>query len=53
MCRLAARSDHAHVVEVAEWIATNHIAGREAPSADSPAEQALFDAQRGPYRATG
>ena len=53
MCRVAARSDDAHVVEVAEWIATNHAAEREAPPADSPAEQPLFDAQRGPYRATG
>jgi hypothetical protein len=53
MCRLAARSDDAHIVEVAEWIAANHVAGREVPPAESPAEQPLFDAERGPYRATG
>jgi hypothetical protein len=53
MCRLAARSDAAHIVEVAEWIAANQVAEREAPPAQSPAEQPLFDAQRGPYRATG
>jgi hypothetical protein len=53
MCRLAARSDDAHAVELADWIATNHVAGREAPPAESAAEQLPFDAQRGPYRATG
>jgi hypothetical protein len=53
MCRLAARSDDAHAVEVAEWIATSYVAGREDPSADSPAEQLPFDARGGSYRATG
>jgi hypothetical protein len=53
MCRLAARSDHAHAVEMADWIATNHLAGHETPPADSAAEQVLSDAQRWPYQATG
>jgi hypothetical protein len=53
MCRVAARSDDAHDVEVAEWIAANDVAGRGAPSADSSAQQLEFEAERGPYRATG
>jgi hypothetical protein len=53
MCRVAARSDDAHAVEMAEWIATNHLAERGAPAADSLAERLAFDAQRRPYRATG
>jgi hypothetical protein len=53
MCRLAARSDDAHAVEVAEWVASSRVAEREDPAADSPAEQPPFDARRGPYRATG
>jgi hypothetical protein len=53
MCRVAARSDDAHAVEMAEWIATNHVAERGDPAAESPAERLAFDAQHEPYRATG
>jgi hypothetical protein len=53
MCRVAARSDDAHAVEIAEWIATNHVAERADPAADSPAERLALDAQHAPYRATG
>jgi len=53
MCRLAARSDDSHAVEVAEWIAMLKIAGREAPSTDTDPEQPAFDVQAERYRATG
>jgi hypothetical protein len=53
LCRVAARSDDAHAVEMAAWIATNHLAEPGAPAADSPAERLAFDAQHEPYRATG
>jgi hypothetical protein len=53
MCRLAARSDDSHAVELAEWIATRHIVGRDAPSTDSATERLPFDAQPEGYRATG
>jgi hypothetical protein len=53
LCRLAARSDHAHAVEVAEWVATHHVAGGEAPSSDMDREQLPPDAQPERYPATG
>jgi hypothetical protein len=53
MCRLAALSDDANAVELAERIATSHLAEREAVPADRPAEQLPIDPQRGVRRATG
>jgi hypothetical protein len=53
MCRLAARSDDAHAVEVAEWIVVRHIAGSEPTSAGGPPERLPFDPRQGLYRATG
>ena len=53
MCRLGARSDDAHAVAVAEWIAAARLAEPEAPSAGAAAGQLPFDARGGPYRATG
>jgi hypothetical protein len=53
MCRLAARSDDSHSVELAEWIAACRIAAREAPSTDKATEQLPFDAEPERYRATG
>lgn len=48
MCRLAARSDRAQAVALAQW-----LAAREAAQAtSSPAEQLSFE-QRRPRRATG
>jgi hypothetical protein len=53
MCRLAARSDAAHLAEVAEWIATCNATGGEVPSLAPHADQLEFDVQSGRYRATG
>jgi hypothetical protein len=53
MCRLAARSDDSHSLELAEWIAARRIAGRDGPSTDAATEQPLFEAQPERYRATG
>ncbi|HWX97738.1 MAG TPA: hypothetical protein VNZ01_12935 [Solirubrobacteraceae bacterium] len=53
MCRLAARSDDSHAVELADLIAKRHTAGRGAPFPDTAVEQRPFDAQPDPYRATG
>jgi hypothetical protein len=64
MCRLAARSDDAHVAEVLEWLAATHGAtghgaaghgatDHEPALFETPGDQSPFDAQRGRYRATG
>ena len=53
MCHLAARSDAAHLVEVAEWIATLNATGGEVASFEPRTDQLEFDVQSGRYRATG
>src|SRR5437588_2054709 len=53
MCRLGARSDDAHAVAVAEWIAATRLAEPEAPTAGAAAGQLQFGTREGPYRATG
>jgi hypothetical protein len=53
MCRLAARSDAAHLVEVAEWIATGNASGGEVASFEPRSDQREFDVQSGRYGATG
>jgi hypothetical protein len=53
MCRLAARSDEAHDVEMAELIAAAYLAAREASPPVVPDEQLPLDAELKVYRATG
>jgi hypothetical protein len=53
MCRLAARSDDAHLAEVAEWVAAGDGASGEGPQFEAHADQLPFDVQSGRYRATG
>jgi hypothetical protein len=52
MCRLAARSDAAHLTEVAEWVASCNATGGEVASFE-PRAELQFDVQSGRYRATG
>jgi hypothetical protein len=53
MCRLAARSDDAHLVEVAEWMAARRRVGDDGPQLEAGAEEFRHDAPSGRYRATG
>lgn len=49
ICRLGARSDRSHALEIAEWLAAHEVAEREVGPRDSTAEQSPFKV----YRATG
>lgn len=52
MCRLGARSDHSHVLALAEWIA--HARGVESePVAEPPGDGLAFELGLDARRATG
>jgi hypothetical protein len=53
MCRLAALSDHAYVVALAEWLATSPLGELDVVPAERPAGELPFESHRGLYRATG
>jgi hypothetical protein len=38
ICRMAALSDDAHSLELADWVAAGGLLAREQPTADDPAE---------------
>jgi hypothetical protein len=53
MCRLAARSDDAHVAELAEWVAAGQGASGEVARLEARGDQLPLEVQSGRYRATG
>jgi hypothetical protein len=53
ICRVAARSDRNSSPALTEWLATSHLAVRQALPADRSGPQFLFDSPGEAFRAAG